>query len=694
MGTISFDGNPYIYYKDTWYSLGDSVEIKEGDGFWLYTKIRCTYDLASIAVTVRLLVDSHELGKEYTSINCHDEVTTVWAYCTADYSGTAKAELWLGDLNNLMETKSSWIIDFPAEKDTKLKCYDKTTDVNVKVTLEAKLEEKSFPYYDIENGKVKFYMDGAYQGYDYTDSNGKAYLDITPTEAGTYTIKVVFDAAGDYNGCENTCTLTVTEPEKKDTKIKCYDKTTEKDVKVTLEAKLEEATFPYNDIENKYVKFYTATALIGGDYTDANGKVYMDYTPPTAGTFTITTVFTATGDYNGSEGTCTLTVTEPAKKDTKLKCYDKTTDVNVKVTLEAKLEEAAFPYTNVLNGNVKFYMNGAYQGADYTDSSGKAYLDITPTASGTYTIKVVFAAAGDYNGSEGTCALTVNPIPECDNGVIVTVKDVPAEGLRVLLYKKDPLGMWGVAPSKIEEVTAVKPTAVFTGVGGIIPNAEDVLLKVQSKTTLDIMSEKETTAPKTGCASVTMYGYLGCTYRTRITADPAYPAPGKSFKLKATLIINPGERATEDMEVEFFKLVDEVEDSLDTNLTNESGVAVLSHAEPKGTYTYLARYTGAETFAEKRTVTVREPTCPVEISAIEEMCPIFGATQGTIVFTKLDTLRWFRDNRMPKCLVKTYYWLTPVTGRIAKYSRSARFVIRGLTKVSIKAIERRWEWAV
>lgn len=288
---------------------------------------------------------------------------------------------------------------------------------------------------------------------------------------------------------------------------------------------------------------------------------------------------------------------------------------------------------------------------------------------------------------------TLTVIKECDNGVIVTVKDVPAEGLWVLLYKKDIFGMWGVAPSMIKEVDASGPTAVFSGVGGMIPNAEDVLLRVQSKTTADFMSEKETTAPKVGCASVTMYGYLGCTYRTRITADPAYPAPGKSFKLKATLIINPKERATEDMEVEFFKLVDGVENSLGTNLTNESGVAVLSHTEPeKGTYKYLARYTGGDTYAEIKTVTVREPTCPIEISAIEEMCPISTAMQGTIVFTKLDTLRWFRDNRMPKCLVKTYYWLTPVTGRIAKYSRTARFVTRGLTKVSIKAIERRYGW--
>lgn len=39
-GNILFDADPYIYYKDIFYTLGDPVEIKEGDGFWLYTKIK------------------------------------------------------------------------------------------------------------------------------------------------------------------------------------------------------------------------------------------------------------------------------------------------------------------------------------------------------------------------------------------------------------------------------------------------------------------------------------------------------------------------------------------------------------------------------------------------------------------------------------------------------------------------------
>jgi 5-hydroxyisourate hydrolase-like protein (transthyretin family) len=190
-----------------------------------------------------------------------------------------------------------------------------------------------------------------------------------------------------------------------------------------------------------------------------------------------------------------------------------------------------------------------------------------------------------------------------------------------------------------------------------------------------------------------MYGYLGCKFRTRITAEPVYPKPGESFSLKAYLTINPATPATEGMEVEFFKLVDKTEESLGKNLTDADGIAVLSHAEPaEGTYQYLARYTLENTYAEIKTVKVTKapPVCPIEISATGEMCPITEATQGTIVFTQLDTIRWYRDNCLPRSLVKMYYWLTPVTGRVAKYSRTARFIIRGLTKISIKAIEKRY----
>jgi hypothetical protein len=45
---------------------------------------------------------------------------------------------------------------------------------------------------------------------------------------------------------------------------------------------------------------------------------------------------------------------------------------------------------------------------------------------------------------------------------------------------------------------------------------------------------------------------------------------------------------------------------------------------------------------------------------------------------------------MPRFLSKTYYKAVPVTGRIASYSNSVRFIIRNITKISIWAIKKRY----
>jgi hypothetical protein len=276
---------------------------------------------------------------------------------------------------------------------------------------------------------------------------------------------------------------------------------------------------------------------------------------------------------------------------------------------------------------------------------------------------------------------------ECNEGVIVTVKDVPVEGLIVQASRHGDvvLGVWTTHVDKT--ITQDDPVAVFNDLRHTYLIPEDIWYVRVMNLTGEIMSIRDeknpVTIPSKGCASVTMYGYQGCKFRTRITTDPTYPAPGKSFSLKANLIINPAEPATEGMEVEFFKLVDKTEESLGRNLTDKDGIAVLSHTEPQaGIYMYLARYTGGNTYAEIKTVTVTEAP-PV--------CPIFTSTVGTIVFTQLNTLRWFRDNKMPRFLSKAYYKAVPVTGRIASYSNSVRFIIRNITKISIWAIKQRYK---
>ena len=300
---------------------------------------------------------------------------------------------------------------------------------------------------------------------------------------------------------------------------------------------------------------------------------------------------------------------------------------------------------------------------------------------------------------------TLTVIGECDEGVIVTVKDVPAGGLAVKCHYLIIGTSCGPGPGLNDvfedehTVTRDNPVAVFSD----LSTAKCYCFRVMTDAEY-VMShtERGITPPGTGCSKITLYGFLGRAYRTRID-KPTTAKPGEAFTLEAKLFYADEDgwhRATEFMEVEFFRVSGtrdestntwETEESLDTNLTNADGVALLSITEEEeGTYKYIARYTGGDTFATAHTVSVKEVVCPIDLSAIEEACPILKASLGTIVFTKLDTLRWFRDTHMPESLVRMYYWLTPVTGLIARKSRLVRAIIREISWLSIKGIEKRW----
>ena len=289
---------------------------------------------------------------------------------------------------------------------------------------------------------------------------------------------------------------------------------------------------------------------------------------------------------------------------------------------------------------------------------------------------------------------TLTVIGECDEGVIVTVKDVPAEGLKVqcvkdiILYGCD----WGAYAGKEETVTPANPVAVFSDLPwdkvclrvitmDYIPMAETGILSVI----------EEIGVPSVSCKSVVMFGYFGCKYRVLVVVTPSRPKPGESFELKAHLVINPKTPAGPNMPVQFYEIVNGIRSPVGSPRPTDDGSIAhrVQTKEKAGEYTYEAEYTGAATFAEPVTVTVGEAVCPIDISSLEE-CPIMKALQGTVVFTHLDTLRWYRDTKMSPLLVNTYYRLIPITGRIARYSRISRLVVRAISTMSIRGIERKY----
>jgi len=554
------------------------------------------------------------------------------------------------------------------EKETTLTCHGVDCKKGEWVTLRATLKEKDTGK-PIPGKLVKFYVDGVWKGEDTTDGNGDASISTRCNwSPGTHTIKAVFEGYENlykYKSSSDSATLRVTAPscEVKTDKDKYYQGDT--------------VTISYENAPTNSTLFIgTYPGRTTGKSWTVSGSGSKTYTiPDNAPTGTWSVSLYDTG-CSKTKYITVLSKPQPCAVETDKNTY------RIGETITISYENAPAGSTLIL------YNPDGVKKASWSvaGTSKKTYKLPSDTKTGVWTIQLY-----DTDCFE---ASKITVIEECNRGVIISVKEVPDEGLQVVYLHPGLAGCinWQFATDK--EVTPDNPEAVFYDIrNDLLPVGGDKACFRVLNRDGDVMSETgEIKIPDKGCAGpITMHGWLGCKYRTRITTDPAYPAPGKSFTLKATLIINPKELASEDMEVEFFKLVDNKEVPLDKNLTNPDGVAVLSHTEPEaGRYKYFARYTGGDTYAEIKTVTVREPTCPIDISQYEKMCPIFTATQGTIVFTKLDTLRWFRDNHMPKALVKAYYWLTPVTGRIAKYSRIARMIIRGLTEISIKVIEKRW----
>ena len=245
-------------------------------------------------------------------------------------------------------------------------------------------------------------------------------------------------------------------------------------------------------------------------------------------------------------------------------------------------------------------------------------------------------------------------------------------------------------PSFVEdEVYPGKNTVTFDLSGWYLVSRVCVRTLNQADEVMDEVKNCVTKPPSTQH----LKGWLGRPYRSRITVEPAHPRKSEGFVLKAHLrSVYTDEPLGEGVEVTFFRITDTTREEIGTGITNEYGVAPKSWSEEAdGTYKYKAEYDpiGKQTYPEPASVTVSEAVCPIDISALEE-CPIMKALQGTVVFTHLDTLRWYRDTRMSPLLVNTYYRLIPITGRIARYSQIARLIVRAISTMSIRRIERKY----
>ena len=409
-----------------------------------------------------------------------------------------------------------------------------------------------------------------------------------------------------------------------------------------------------------------------------------------------------------SKITLKLTTEVPEKKDTEIDDFDVKDIEGVpvrKLYVDHTYQWKAFLYEYKLVGHgdpikgrkieIKRVDTGALLFAGNTQTNGGIVGSWTAEDKhkGAYKVQAKFAGDSAYNSSEsGKFDIEVIGAPK--RGVEVVVKNVPSEGLKVLIAPYGKLipyvCAWSMKTEKtiysdLESVMFDLTTTIYIGITKAC---------IQVKNMADeLMDElKAESIPTTGTATKHLNGYHGCPYRTWLGASPRTPAPGKSFTLTAHLIKNPKETVGKDFEVVFYEVVDEVEERIGANLTNEMGQAMFmtSKTEP-GTYTYVARYSGGDTFAEPTTVTVSAvPPCPIE-EAFREVCPMTMAF-GCVITPDLVTLRAFRDAVLPRIVVKAYYAAGPFIILLFVNNRASKWFIRKLVHIVAQRLRKRWSY--
>jgi hypothetical protein len=252
---------------------------------------------------------------------------------------------------------------------------------------------------------VHFLIDGTDVGTATTNNSGGAtlpYLLQDPLTAGSHKLVAQFQTDGVYNSAtSNNGTLTVNliKPT-----IQVNSFTAEYKEQITLKAF---ATPAGAGIAGHTVKFLFDGIAVGSVLTASDGSAKLNYTVGTGlalGPHNVTAAFAGSGDYASAAGSGTITVIAII---TNLSVPNQSGKHGAIVHLQGQLTAGG---AAVSGQTVKFYIDGNLTGSGTTASNGYAQYSYTiPTglATGTHTIKAVYAGTSLYGSSTGSGTLTV-----------------------------------------------------------------------------------------------------------------------------------------------------------------------------------------------------------------------------------------------------------------------------------------------
>lgn len=268
-------------------------------------------------------------------------------------------------------------------------------------------------------GTVQFKENGSPIGTPVTVNGGTAQLSYAFTQLGNRTITAEFTGGkGFANSSSQPRSLFVSAPVAQDvttTTTLTAPATAETGQQVTLTADVE----PSNAAGT--VQFKDGTTNIGTPVTVSNGKATTQTTFTTAGTHSITAVFTGGTGFKGSTSSAqTVSVSNPVVQTAIALSVPSDAQTGTEVTFTATVT----PVTAA--GTVQFTDGGSNIGAPVAVSNGVASLPHTFTTAGAHTIGATFTGAAGFMDTSATPQTVQVSAPTPNDVVTTTTATVPS----------------------------------------------------------------------------------------------------------------------------------------------------------------------------------------------------------------------------------------------------------------------------
>ncbi|WP_260845276.1 beta strand repeat-containing protein [Prescottella equi] len=269
------------------------------------------------------------------------------------------------------------------------------------------------------SGSVQF-LDGQTPiGGPATVTNGAASVQHSFATSGNHSIGAVFTAGAGFLGSAATAkSIMVTDPVVVDvttTTTLTVPPTAETGQQITLTANLD----PSNAAGS--VQFKDGAANIGGPVAVVNGTATAQTSFTTAGSHSITAVFTgSTGFKSSTSSAQTVTVSAPVVQTSLTLSAPSDAQTGSAITFTAAVTPANAA------GTVQFTVDGNNIGGGVTVSNGVATLPYTFSAAGVHSVGASFAGAAGFTSSSATSRPVQVSVPTPADIVTTTAVTVPS----------------------------------------------------------------------------------------------------------------------------------------------------------------------------------------------------------------------------------------------------------------------------